>query len=167
MFLFDREVKTYNIQAPNGLEVVFDAKTHLIMPNSKYPNEKYPNLTKAIDIKSKMILDAKAAMDASPYINYKPMIFKKDSDMHGFRGYRNANLYVLNWKNLYLKGNMKGIKVAPWTKSEKAYYKSLDGRGRYNYLVTRSGIRSAIITLPPNAMREYERPKEKVYIEAY
>ncbi|RDU58830.1 hypothetical protein CQA53_11820, partial [Helicobacter didelphidarum] len=32
---------------------------------------------------------------------------------------------------------------------------------------TRSGIRSAIITLPPNAMREYERPKEKVYIEAY
>ena len=58
MFLFDREVKTYTIKAPNGLEVIFDSKTNLIMPNGKYPNEKYPDLVKAPEIKARMILDA-------------------------------------------------------------------------------------------------------------
>lgn len=167
MFIFDRGVKTYTIKAPNGLDVIFDAKTNLIIPNEKYPNQKYPNLTKAPEIKAKMILDARRAMDASPYINYKPLIYKKDSSMNGFRGYSSANLYVANWKKIYLKGYMKGNKIAPWTKSEKAYYESLDGRGRYDYLVIRSGIESSIMTTKEYAFSQIERPKEQVYIQTY
>ena len=167
MFLSNREVKTYTIKAPNGIDVIFDAKTNLIIPNGRYPNEKYPNLTKSPDIKAKMILDAREEMDKSPYKNYKPLIYKKDSIINGFRGYSNANLYVENLKKIYLKGSMKGSKIAPWTNSEKAYYESLDGRGRYNYLVTRSGLESSIIEYKEIALREIERPKEKVFLQTY
>ena len=167
MFLFNREVKTYTIKAPNGIDVVFDAETNLIIPNGRYPNDKHPHLTKSPDIKAKMILDARGEMDKSPYKNYKPLIYKKDSIMNGFRGYSNANLYVANWKKIYLKGSMRGNKIAPWTNSEKAYYESLDGRGRYDYLVIRSGLESSIITKKEYALRQIDRPKEKVYIQTY
>lgn len=167
MFLFDREVKTYTIKAPNGLEVIFDSKTNLIMPNGKYPNEKYPDLVKAPEIKARMILDARKEMDSSPYKNYKPLLYKKDSIVNGFMGAKTSNLYMLEWKKIYLKESVKGKEIAPWTNSEKAYYQSLNGRERYNYLVARSGIESSIIVYKHIALREIERPKEQIYLQTY
>ncbi|HDZ5338884.1 TPA: hypothetical protein RTJ86_001898, partial [Campylobacter jejuni] len=42
---------------------------------------------------------------------------------------------------------------APWTKAEKAYYKSLKTKKeRYKYLVIRSGIRSVVIDIPYEAI---------------
>ncbi|WP_104742264.1 hypothetical protein [Helicobacter trogontum] len=167
MFLFDREVKTYTIKAPNGLEVIFDSKTNLIMPNGKYPNEKYPDLVKAPEIKARMILDARKEMDSSPYKNYKPLLYKKDSIVNGFMGAKTSNLYMLEWKKIYLQESVKGKEIAPWTNSEKAYYQSLNGRERYNYLVARSGIESSIIVYKHIALREIDRPKEQIYLQTY
>ncbi|HEB9345248.1 TPA: hypothetical protein RZK20_001817, partial [Campylobacter coli] len=42
--------------------------------------------------------------------------------------------------------------IAPWTKAEKAYYKSLKTkRERYKYLIIRSGLRSTVIDIPYDA----------------
>nr|WP_260629153.1 hypothetical protein [Campylobacter jejuni] len=52
---------------------------------------------------------------------------------------------------MYLKDPIKGA-IAPWTKAEKAYYKSLKTkRERYKYLAIRSGLRSVVIDIPYDA----------------
>uniref|UniRef100_UPI00092F9D6E hypothetical protein n=1 Tax=Campylobacter jejuni TaxID=197 RepID=UPI00092F9D6E len=54
--------------------------------------------------------------------------------------------------SIYLKDPIKGS-IAPWTKAEKAYYKSLKTKKeRYKYLVIRSGIRSVVIDIPYEAI---------------
>ena len=56
------------------------------------------------------------------------------------------------WRDLYLKDPPKA-KIAPWTNKEKAYYESLQTkRERYQYLVIRSGLRSAVIDIPFDAI---------------
>lgn len=55
-------------------------------------------------------------------------------------------------QSIYLKDPIKGA-IAPWTKAEKAYYKSLKTKKeRYKYLVIRSGIRSVVIDIPYEAI---------------
>ncbi|WP_210647667.1 hypothetical protein, partial [Helicobacter bilis] len=57
-----------------------------------------------------------------------------------------------SFRNLYLKDPIKKA-IAPWTKKEKAYYESLQTkRERYQYLVIRSGLRSAVIDIPFDAI---------------
>ncbi|HDZ5066374.1 TPA: hypothetical protein RTH01_001680, partial [Campylobacter jejuni] len=50
---------------------------------------------------------------------------------------------------------------------EKAYFYSLDGEGRYNYLVKRSGLVCTPTDLKDSALIRPKRPKEKRFINAY
>lgn len=126
-------------------EIFEDKVTRIPITDKEYLKEE--------SIRATNLLNAtNAILNSSPYTSYQPKIYKKDSDTLGFRGYRDSNLYVLNWKSLYLKDPLKG-KIAPWTKKEKAYYESLKTKKeRYAYLVARSGLQSAFVNIPLDAI---------------
>ncbi|HEB9352026.1 TPA: hypothetical protein RZK41_001778 [Campylobacter coli] len=133
---------TYMIYAPNGRGVEVDKKTKEIYfaqsvdPVGKYTKEYTKVFFKAWDI-----------MENSPYKDYQPIYL----DPNFYTGQKSTLVEFKDWQSIYLKEPIKGS-IAPWTKAEKAYYKSLKTkRERYKYLIIRSGIRSTVIDIPYEA----------------
>jgi len=55
---------TYTVIAPNGMEIPFDKKTNLIIPNND--NYKKPRTNKEyLEIQSKYLLEARSILDSS------------------------------------------------------------------------------------------------------
>ncbi|EAK7945442.1 hypothetical protein FSL18_08680 [Campylobacter jejuni] len=97
---------------------------------------------------SKALFEADRILRNSPYKDYKPQYL----DPNFYTGQSSTLLEFKEWQSIYLKDPIKGA-IAPWTKAEKAYYKSLKTkRERYKYLVIRSGIRSVVIDIPYEAI---------------
>ncbi|MGJ0159214.1 hypothetical protein ACP0SI_09195 [Campylobacter coli] len=133
---------TYIIYAPNGRGVEVDKKTKEIYfaqsvdPVGKYTKEYTKVFFKAWDI-----------MENSPYKDYQPQYL----DPNFYTGQKSTLVEFKEWQSIYLKDPIKGS-IAPWTKAEKAYYKSLKTkRERYKYLIIRSGLRSTVIDIPYEA----------------
>ena len=135
--------ETYMIYAPNGVGVDVDKETKKIYfkenvkPTGEYTEEYTKAFFKSWDI-----------LESSPYKDYKPMYL----DPTLKTGQSSTLLEFKEWQSLYLKDPIKGA-IAPWTKAEKAYYESLKTkRERYQYLIIRSGLRSAVIDIPYEAI---------------
>lgn len=95
---------------------------------------------------SKALLEAWQIMEEAKK-QYKPLYFDPSlkTNPNHFKEFQ-------SFRNLYLKDPIKKA-IAPWTKKEKAYYESLQTkRERYQYLVIRSGLRSAVIDIPFDAI---------------
>ena len=96
---------------------------------------------------TRLLNETNQILQSSPYANYKPIYFDptlKTNPNH-FKEFK-------AWRDLYLKDPVKKA-IAPWTNKEKAYYESLKTkRERYQYLVIRSGLRSAVIDIPFDAI---------------
>lgn len=134
--------ETYQIYAPNSIILQVDKGTNKIhftednIETGKY-TEEY----------SKALLQAWQIMEEAKK-RYKPLYL----DPSLKTGETSTLLEFKAWRDLYLKDPPKG-KIAPWTKKEKAYYESLQTkRERYQYLVIRSGLRSAVIDIPFDAI---------------
>ncbi|HED4900438.1 TPA: hypothetical protein R4746_001681 [Campylobacter jejuni] len=130
--------ETYEIYTPNGGILDVEKKTNKILlydggaKVGKYTQEY-----------SKALFEADRILRNSPYKDYKPQYL--DPEFH--TGEKSTLLEFKDWQSIYLKDPIKGS-IAPWTKAEKAYYKSLKTkRERYKYLVIRSGIRSVVIDI--------------------
>ena len=132
---------TYTVIAPNGMEIPFDKKTNLIIA------EKNPNMQLAPDLAAKVVLDSRSILDSSPYKNYKPLYYNPKPNSLGQTDY----LSFKPWLDISYKPS--STKIAPWTKTEKAYYESLkDKRDRYIYLVKRSNLKCTMIDIPDDAI---------------
>ena len=132
---------TYTVIAPNGMEIPFDKKTNLIIA------EKNPNMQLAPDLAAKLVLDSRSILDSSPYKNYKPLYYNPKPNSLGQTDY----LSFKPWLDISYKPSSN--KIAPWTKTEKAYYESLkDKRDRYIYLVKRSNLKCTMIDIPEDAI---------------
>ena len=91
--------------------------------------------------------ETNAILESSPYKPYKPIYF--DPTLQTNPAHQKE---FQSFRDLYLKDPIKKA-IAPWTKAEKAYYESLQTkRERYQYLVIRSGLRSAVIDIPFDAI---------------
>ena len=113
----------------------------------KFSNLSKDNIGKYTQRYSKAILEAWDIMQNSPYKDYKPSYLDPELKT----GQSSTLLEFKEWQDLYLKDPVKGA-IAPWTKAEKAYYESLKTkRERYQYLIIRSGLRSAVIDIPYEA----------------
>ncbi|EAV9533647.1 hypothetical protein FFD21_09300, partial [Campylobacter coli] len=135
--------ETYEIYTPNGLILEVDKNTNQIIlydggaKVGKYTQEY-----------SKALFEAHNIKQNSPYKDYQPQYL--DPEFH--TGEKSTLLEFKDWQSIYLKDPIKGA-IAPWTKAEKAYYKSLKTKKeRYKYLVIRSGIRSVVIDIPYEAI---------------
>ncbi|EHP7837797.1 hypothetical protein KP246_000386 [Campylobacter jejuni] len=135
--------ETYEIYTPNGGILDVEKKTNKILlydggaKVGKYTQEY-----------SKALFEADHILRNSPYKDYKPQYL----DPNFYTGQSSTLLEFKEWQSIYLKDPIKGA-IAPWTKAEKAYYKSLKTkRERYKYLVIRSGIRSVVIDIPYEAI---------------
>lgn len=133
--------ETYQITTPNGLILQVDKGTNKIhFVKNKVETGKYT------EEYSKALLEAWQIMEEAKK-QYKPLYFDptlKTNPNH-FKEFQ-------SFRNLYLKDPIKKA-IAPWTKKEKAYYESLQTkRERYQYLVIRSGLRSAVIDIPFDAI---------------
>ncbi|MGI7253366.1 hypothetical protein ACNGC9_09430 [Campylobacter coli] len=135
--------ETYEIYTPNGIILDVEKKTNKILlydggaKVGKYTQEYSKALFEAHDIKRN-----------SPYKDYKPQYL----DPNFYTGQKSTLVEFKEWQSIYLKDPIKGS-IAPWTKAEKAYYKSLKTKKeRYKYLVIRSGIRSVVIDIPYEAI---------------
>ncbi|EMD7098132.1 hypothetical protein QHH69_001806, partial [Campylobacter jejuni] len=107
-----------------------------VKPTGNYTEEYSKALFEAHDIKRN-----------SPYKDYKPQYL----DPNFYTGQKSTLVEFKEWQSIYLKDPIKGA-IAPWTKAEKAYYKSLKTkRERYKYLAIRSGLRSVVIDIPYDA----------------
>ena len=137
---------TYTVIAPNGMEIPFDKKTNLIIPNND--NYKKPRTNKEyLEIQSKYLLEARSILDSSLYKNYKPLYYNPKPNSLGQTDY----LSFKPWLDISYKPSSN--KLSPWTKSEKAYYESLkDKRDRYIYLVKRSNLKCTMIDIPDDAI---------------
>ena len=137
---------TYTVIAPNGMEIPFDKKTNLMIPNND--NYKKPRTNKEyLEIQSKYLLEARSILDSSPYKNYKPLYYNPKPNSLGQTDY----LSFKPWLDISYKASSN--KLSPWTKSEKAYYESLkDKRDRYIYLVKRSNLKCTMIDIPDDAI---------------
>ena len=137
---------TYTVIAPNGMEIPFDKKTNLMIPNND--NYKKPRTNKEyLEIQSKYLLEARSILDSSPYKNYKPLYYNPKPNSLGQTDY----LSFKPWLDISYKPS--STKLSPWTKSEKAYYESLkDKRDRYIYLVKRSNLKCTMIDIPEDAI---------------
>ena len=137
---------TYTVIAPNGMEIPFDKKTNLMIPNND--NYKKPRTNKEyLEIQSKYLLEARSILDSSPYKNYKPLYYNPTPNSLGQTDY----LSFKPWLDISYKASSN--KLSPWTKSEKAYYESLkDKRDRYIYLVKRSNLKCTMIDIPDDAI---------------
>ena len=137
---------TYTVIAPNGMEIPFDKKTNLMIPNND--NYKKPRTNKEyLEIQSKYLLEARSILDSSLYKNYKPLYYNPKPNSLGQTDY----LSFKPWLDISYKPSSN--KLSPWTKSEKAYYESLkDKRDRYIYLVKRSNLKCTMIDIPDDAI---------------
>ena len=137
---------TYTVIAPNGMEIPFDKKTNLMIPNND--NYKKPRTNKEyLEIQSKYLLEARSILDSSFYKNYKPLYYNPKPNSLGQTDY----LSFKPWLDISYKPSSN--KLSPWTKSEKAYYESLkDKRDRYIYLVKRSNLKCTMIDIPEDAI---------------
>ncbi|EAH7821328.1 hypothetical protein MMW31_001650 [Campylobacter jejuni] len=133
----------YEIYTPNGIILDVEKKTNKILlydggaKVGKYTQEY-----------SKALFEAHNIKQNSPYKDYKPQYL----DPNLYTGQSSTLLEFKDWQSIYLKDPIKGS-IAPWTKAEKAYYKSLKTKKeRYKYLVIRSGIRSVVIDIPYEAI---------------
>ena len=137
---------TYTVIAPNGMEIPFDKKTNLMIPNND--NYKKPRTNKEyLEIQSKYLLEARSILDSSLYKNYKPLYYNPKPNSLGQTDY----LSFKPWLDISYKPNSN--KLSPWTKSEKAYYESLkDKRDRYIYLVKRSNLKCTMIDILEDAI---------------
>ena len=137
---------TYTVIAPNGMEIPFDKKTNLMIPNNDNYNKPRTN-KEYLEIQSKYLLDSRSILDSSPYKNYKPLYYNPKPNSLGQTDY----LSFKPWLDISYKSNSN--KLSPWTKSEKAYYESLkDKRDRYIYLVKRSNLKCTMIDIPEDAI---------------
>ena len=59
---------TYTVIAPNGMEIPFDKKTNLMIPNNDNYNKPRTN-KEYLEIQSKYLLEARSILDSSPYKN--------------------------------------------------------------------------------------------------
>ena len=104
---------TYTVIAPNGMEIPFDKKTNLMIPNND--NYKKPMTNKEyLEIQSKYLLEARSILDSSPYKNYKPLYYNPKPNSLGQTDY----LSFKPWLDISYKASSN--KLSPWTKSEKA-----------------------------------------------
>lgn len=145
------------VWAPNAVGVKLNTKTNEFVfdgddESGKYTAEYTKALLEAVNIKQN-----------SPY---KKIYQPKYLDPKFHTGQSSTLLEFKEWQALYLKDPVKGM-IAPWTKAEKAYYESLDGEERYNYLVTRSGLVCTPVDLNKGALIRPKRPKEKRFVDAY
>ena len=137
---------TYTVIAPNGMEIPFDKKTNLMIPNNDNYNKPRTN-KEYLEIQSKYLLEARSILDSSPYKNYKPLYYNPKPNSLGQTDY----LSFKPWLDISYKPSSN--KLSPWTKSEKAYYESLkDKRDRYIYLVKRSNLKCTMIDIPDDAI---------------
>ena len=137
---------TYTVIAPNGMEIPFDKKTNLMIPNNDNYNKPRTN-KEYLEIQSKYLLEARSILDSSPYKNYKPLYYNPKPNSLGQTDY----LSFKPWLDISYKPSSN--KISPWTKSEKAYYESLkDKRDRYIYLVKRSNLKCTMIDIPEDAI---------------
>ncbi|ENJ1978296.1 hypothetical protein AB0620_002056, partial [Campylobacter coli] len=134
--------ETYEIYTPNGLIMdVYKDTNKIIFSGSAKPTGDYT------EEYSKALFEADRILRNSPYKDYKPQYL--DPEFH--TGEKSTLLEFKDWQSIYLKDPIKGS-IAPWTKAEKAYYKSLKTkRERYKYLAIRSGLRSVVIDIPYDA----------------
>lgn len=134
--------EAYQIYAPNSIILQVDKGTNKIhlTPYTNIETGKYT------EEYSKALLEAWQIMEEAKK-QYKPLYLDptlKTNPNH-FKEFQ-------SFRNLYLKDPIKKA-IAPWTKKEKAYYESLQTkRERYQYLVIRSGLRSAVIDIPFDAI---------------
>ena len=132
---------TYTVIAHNGREVKFDKKTNLIVSENEIKGQTHN------DLLSKLVLDSRSILDSSPYKNYKPLYYNPKPNSLGQTDY----LSFKPWLDISYKPS--STKIAPWTKTEKAYYESLkDKRDRYIYLVKRSNLKCTMIDIPDDAI---------------
>ena len=132
---------TYTVIALNGREVKFDKNTNLIV--AKHDS----NRQLAPDLAAKLVLDSRSILDSSLYKNYKPLYYNPKPNSLGQTDY----LAFKPWLDISYKPS--STKIAPWTKTEKAYYESLkDKRDRYIYLVKRSNLKCTMIDIPDDAI---------------
>ena len=137
---------TYTVIAPNGLEIPFDKKTNLMIPNNDNYNKPRTN-KEYLEIQSKYLLEARSILNSSPYKNYKPLYYNPKPNSLGQTDY----LAFKPWLDISYKPSSN--KLSPWTKTEKAYYESLkDKRDRYIYLVKRSNLKCTMIDIPEDAI---------------
>ena len=137
--LMDKEI--YTVIAPNGNIIEIDKKTNLIVSKNIANDEAY------LKEKSQMLLEARSILDSSPYKNYKPLYYNPKPNSLGQTDY----LSFKPWLDISYKSSSN--KIAPWTKTEKAYYESLkDKRDRYIYLVKRSNLKCTMIDIPDDAI---------------
>ena len=137
---------TYTVIAPNGMEIPFDKKTNLMIPNNDNYNKPRTN-KEYLEIQSKYLLEARSILDSSLYKNYKPLYYNPKPNSLGQTDY----LAFKPWLDISYKPS--STKLSPWTKSEKAYYESLkDKRDRYIYLVKRSNLKCTMIDIPDDAI---------------
>ncbi|MCV3386840.1 hypothetical protein L8X52_08790, partial [Campylobacter lari] len=134
--------ETYEIYTPHGSILDVNKKTNEIyFDKSSKPTGKYTQEY------SKAVFEADRILKNSPYKDYQPRYL----DPNLYTGQSSTLLEFKDWQSIYLKDPIKGS-IAPWTKAEKAYYKSLKTkRERYKYLVIRSGLRSTVIDIPYEA----------------
>ena len=132
---------TYTVTAPNGNKVEIDKKTNLIASKNIKNDSAY------LKEKSQMLLEARSILDSSLYKNYKPLYYNSKPNSLGQTDY----LSFKPWLDISYKPS--STKIAPWTKTEKAYYESLkDKRDRYIYLVKRSNLKCTMIDIPEDAI---------------
>ncbi|RDU60610.1 hypothetical protein CQA53_10780 [Helicobacter didelphidarum] len=133
---------TYQIYTPNSIPLQVDKGTNKIhFTDGGYKTGKY---TEAY---SKALIKAWQIMEEAKK-KYKPNYL----DPNYYTGQKSHLSEFKAIQKLYYKDPIKGA-IAPWTKAEKAYYESLKTkRERYQYLVIRSGLRSAVIDIPFDAI---------------
>ncbi|HEB7570776.1 TPA: hypothetical protein RZH71_001939, partial [Campylobacter coli] len=131
---------TYEIYTPDGSILNVEKDTNKILFTAK-SNGTYTKQH------SQALFEGDRILRNSPYKDYQPIYL----DPNFYTGQKSTLLEFKEWQSIYLKDPIKGA-IAPWTKAEKAYYKSLKTkRERYKYLVIRSGIRSTVIDIPYDA----------------
>ncbi len=131
---------TYEIYTPDGSILNVEKDTNKILFTAK-SNGTYTKQH------SQALFEGDRILRNSPYKDYKPIYL----DPNFYTGQKSTLVEFKEWQSIYLKEPIKGS-IAPWTKAEKAYYKSLKTkRERYKYLIIRSGIRSTVIDIPYDA----------------
>ncbi|ECJ8326460.1 hypothetical protein ACSG3C_001741 [Campylobacter jejuni] len=135
----------YEIYTSNGLILEVDKNTNQIIFDKREDGREVGKYTQEY---SKALFEAHNIKQNSPYKDYQPRYL----DPNLYTGQSSTLLEFKDWQSIYLKDPIKGS-IAPWTKAEKAYYKSLKTKKeRYKYLVIRSGIRSVVIDIPYEAI---------------
>ncbi|HEC2845309.1 TPA: hypothetical protein R2M58_001786 [Campylobacter jejuni] len=131
----------YEIYTSNGLILEVDKNTNQIIFDKREDGREVGKYTQEY---SKALFEAHNIKQNSPYKDYQPQYL--DPEFH--TGEKSTLLEFKDWQSIYLKDPIKGS-IAPWTKAEKAYYKSLKTKKeRYKYLV----IRSVVIDIPYEAI---------------